>query len=368
MKIIFIEDLPGLYAETFIIADRNKYLEMQADVRHLYLSELEISLIDCFKNALRRPIKSLRALLFILSGYATPRRLLSNCHAWFLFLSNYRHLENELKDASLRCHFLAKRFTFGYLSNLYFGNSYSGVAHATDIFEWDESISIKIASASNVDCISNYNIGYINGKTGFRFSDKLRLSRNGVLLDQIRKRGSSVKESNERAVKFISICRLVEKKGLSDCLDFLSALSNQLDLKWTIIGDGPCHDDLKAQVAKSQIDPNVRFLGQKSQIEISEELSEADYFILLPLNAASGKFDMDGIPTVFMEALDHNVPVISSSVSGIPELIIDGVNGVLFESEKSISSMVESFLNHHRNGFDSKVIRSTIDVFKRTGH
>lgn len=368
MKVVFIEDLPGLYAETFIIADSNKFKSMGASVEHLYLSELKISWHSVIKNAINNPIKFIYAINLIVRGLSTPRRLISNTHTLLIFLSNYYYLEESLKNASLRCHFLAKRFTFGYFCNLYFGTKYSGVAHAKDIFEWDNSIPIKISSASYIDCISNYNIGYINGKTNFRFASKLRLSRNSVLLSTFDQYKYKEQGYTKKPIRFISVCRLVEKKGLSDCLKFLEALSDKHDIVWSIIGDGPCHHTLLKQAENSKIASRVEFFGQQSQKFVSDALAQSDYFILLPLNAEPKKLDMDGIPTVYVEALNHNIPVITTDVSGIPELIINGINGVLFKSNTPTSTKVEIFLENHRDGFKTNKIKRSIDFFQKTGH
>ena len=364
---IFIEDMPGLYAETFIVADKKRFISEGHNVEHLYLSEFKFSFFNFLVSVLLRPLMTIKVLYYLSKGMLNFRRFLSNLHCLSLFLSNYSFLQDKLKDVNLRCHFLAKRFSFGFFCNLYFGVPYSGVAHAKDIFEWDNSIQAKIYFSDYVDCISNYNIGYLNAKCSFKYSHKLRLYRNSILISPPSDLKRNIVDSKNNSVKFISICRFVEKKGLFQTLHFLELLSDYINIEWEVIGDGPLYEKFYHTVKKSKISKFVTLFGVKSQDFIANNLLKADYFILLVLNGTPKKLDTDGIPTVFMESLYYGVPVITTCVSGIPELIINGVNGVLFQTNMSDDENIKLFLSSHCVGFKKDDIDKSLEFFKNSG-
>jgi glycosyltransferase involved in cell wall biosynthesis len=96
----------------------------------------------------------------------------------------------------------------------------------------------------------------------------------------------------------------------------------------TLVGDGPLRASLEAQSRRLGLEGNVRFAGAKTHEEIPGQLAEADLFVLACVIAG---LDQDGIPVALMEAMGAGVPVVSTRVSGIPELVEDGVSGLVVE-------------------------------------
>jgi glycosyltransferase involved in cell wall biosynthesis len=94
-----------------------------------------------------------------------------------------------------------------------------------------------------------------------------------------------------------------------------------------IVGTGPLRGDLRGLADSLGIIDRVTFLGARTQMTLLDEYATAQAFALAPVVTADG--DRDGIPNVLTEAMASGIPVISSRISGIPELIRDGVNGVL---------------------------------------
>lgn len=88
-----------------------------------------------------------------------------------------------------------------------------------------------------------------------------------------------------------------------------------------LVGDGPDRKALEAEVAKCGLQDRVIFLGYKSQADVAEELAQADVFVL-PSFA-------EGVPVVLMEAMASQVPVLTTRITGVPELVEDGVSGRL---------------------------------------
>jgi glycosyltransferase involved in cell wall biosynthesis len=86
-------------------------------------------------------------------------------------------------------------------------------------------------------------------------------------------------------------------------------------------------DQLDNMVRAAGLAPRISFHGARPQDEIVHAYGRASLFVLAPVVLSDG--DRDGIPNVLVEAMASGVPVVSTRISGIPELIEDGVNGLL---------------------------------------
>jgi len=123
----------------------------------------------------------------------------------------------------------------------------------------------------------------------------------------------------------------VPKKGFGDLLTALARLSAD-GVAWRahLVGGGPLLDDLQDQKARLGLD-DLEITGALQQVEIRHLLDQADVFVLPCIPAPDG--DVDGIPVSLMEAMAAGCPVISTRVSGIPELLKNGDAGLLVEPD-----------------------------------
>lgn len=128
-----------------------------------------------------------------------------------------------------------------------------------------------------------------------------------------------------RPLRALSVGRLVEKKGLRYAIEGAERTAAMVELD--IIGYGPLEEEL-AQLANAGSN-TTRLLGKCAHAEVFRRLANADVFLLPSVVAADG--DMEGIPVALMEAMALGVVVIASRHSGIPELIEDGVDGLLVD-------------------------------------
>jgi len=137
--------------------------------------------------------------------------------------------------------------------------------------------------------------------------------------------------------RFLTIARFVEKKGIEYALHAVAAVVDDYpELDYRIIGSGPRKQRYQEIIAEEGIEDNVVFLGSVSDDQLVDELDRAKAFLLPCVVAKDG--DRDGIPVVLMEAMAMETPVISTPVSGIPELITHEKDGLLC-FERSISDI-----------------------------
>jgi colanic acid/amylovoran biosynthesis glycosyltransferase len=131
-------------------------------------------------------------------------------------------------------------------------------------------------------------------------------------------------------LELISVCRLVEKKGIAVALRALAAVATARPaVKWrySIIGDGPLLPALKALAGELGLGDRVRFHGALPHGSVRDRLARAHIFLLPSVTAADG--DVEGIPVALMEAMAAGLIVVSSFHSGIPELVENGRSGFL---------------------------------------
>lgn len=209
---------------------------------------------------------------------------------------------------------------------------YSLSAHAKDIWtspDWE--LSEKLDDAKwTVTCTKG---GADHLANLAKADDAVRLVYHGLDLDRFpapKEKGSNRNGSDPDApVQFLSVGRAVEKKGLDTLLEAFALLPKDLNWRWTHIAGGPLLSDLKQLGEKLEISDRLEFLGSQSQARVLQAYLESDVFVLPCRIAADG--DRDGLPNVIVEAQSQRLPVISSPISGIPELIEHDKNGLLVE-------------------------------------
>ncbi|MFW6198924.1 MAG: glycosyltransferase, partial [Acidobacteriota bacterium] len=130
--------------------------------------------------------------------------------------------------------------------------------------------------------------------------------------------------------RLLCVAALKPYKGIPVLLEACRRLlDGGLELRCDLVGDGPLRDDVEAMIDELELGGTVRLLGARPQEEVARRMSEASVLVLPSVVAPDGQ--MEGIPVVLMEAMASGCPVVSSRISGIPELVRDGVDGILTE-------------------------------------
>lgn len=139
---------------------------------------------------------------------------------------------------------------------------------------------------------------------------------------------ASLKIKHNKIKKIISISRFVEKKGLDDLIDAAKLLENE-DFEFSIYGFGELENELQKKINDLNCS-NISIKGELKPDDVIPKLKESDLLISPCKIAKNG--DMDGFPTVIFEAMAAGIPVLTTDVSSIPEIITDGKNGFLTKS------------------------------------
>ncbi len=197
-------------------------------------------------------------------------------------------------------------------------------AHAKDVWtipEWEKAE--KLADCRWLVTCSQANAAHLSERAP---DDRVGLVYHGLDLDRFDSRPSAERLAGG-PLRLLTVGRAVPKKGHDDLLDALARLSKELDWRWCHIGGGPMLPHLKTRARELGIDGRIDWLGPQTQAAVLEQYRRADLFVLASRIGEDG--DRDGLPNVLLEAQSQGVACISTAVSAIPELIDDGITGLL---------------------------------------
>ncbi|MGH9318797.1 MAG: glycosyltransferase [Vicinamibacteria bacterium] len=167
-------------------------------------------------------------------------------------------------------------------------------------------------------------------------ADKVIIHRIGVDCEKF---GYRERMRGNGPVRITSVARLVEKKGIEYGIRAVSRLLQQgLRVEYRVVGDGELREPLTRLVSELGIEGNVKLVGALTQEQVVDVLNDTDIFLLPSTVSADG--DEEGVPTGIMEAMAMGLPVVSSFHSGIPELVEDGVSGLLAE-ERDVAGIAD---------------------------
>lgn len=277
-------------------------------------------------------------------------------------------LAHELPDdiEHLHAHFLHTPASVTRYAALISGRTWSCSAHAVDIWTsptWE--ISEKLADCQWLATCTKANCDYLSSVGGNE--DKIHLAYHGLDLDRfpedISAPNDRVGDPDQEPVYLLSVGRAVEKKGYPDLLAALSRLPETLNWRLIHIGGGALTGELQKLAQEMSIADRIEWLGSRSQGEVLEQYRKADIFVLASRVAQNG--DRDGLPNVLMEAQSQSLPCVSTRVSAIPELIEDGVTGLLVE-QGDIEGLADSLNRLIKNPGDrEKLGRAGNDLLRR---
>lgn len=200
-------------------------------------------------------------------------------------------------------------------------------AHAYDIFMKENDERNNIAEIANskyckgIFTLSNYHKDYLL-KRGVP-NDKIIITRQATEYTIY-----PLQQKNNRIKNIISISRFVEKKGLDTLIDAAKLLEYE-ELKFSIYGFGNLENELKQQISELDL-KNIAVCGSLNGSHEVENVFRQSDLLVAPCRIAENG-DRDGIPTVIFESMAYGVPVLTTNVSAIPEVIKDGENGFLAE-------------------------------------
>jgi len=231
-------------------------------------------------------------------------------------------------------HFMHTPASVSYYASKITGRSWSLSAHAKDVWtipDWE--LREKLDSTDWVVTCTCVNRDYLSKLASH--VDQVTLLYHGLDFDRFdQKQGAGSMHDGsdpQNEVRLISVGRAVDKKGYDVLLAALASLPDTLHWQFIHIGGGELLGQLQRQAHELGLGEHIQWLGALSQGEVLSQYRAADLFVLPSKISANG--DRDGLPNVLMEAQSQNLACLSTSISGIPELIVHAETGWLVEQK-----------------------------------
>ena len=243
----------------------------------------------------------------------------------------------------VHAHFAGMAARTGFWIDKFFPVTFSFTAHANDIFApRDFQIGLdKLVDAARLIVTET---DYAERLLRERFSDSAnRIQRiyNGLDLTLFKRADFS-----STPPLIVAVGRLIAKKGFADLLRTCWLLMERgQSFRCEIFGEGPLEQELREQITQLDLEGRVELPGAKPQHEIRELLAAATVFVMPSVVDPDG--GMDNLPTVIMEAMVAGLPVVSTSIGGIPEMVIQNETGFLVSpgDAAALAGAIEKMIN-----------------------
>lgn len=236
------------------------------------------------------------------------------------------YLGEQLEAAGIgriHAHWASYPTTVALVIRWVFDIPFSFSAHAYDIYMVPQLLPVKVRSAEFVVTCARVNAMYLEQLAGRAAHGRIHVNYHGVDLTRFAPKRQPAADGVPRIV---TCGRLQIYKGHHVLLRACAALAQPV--RCIVIGEGPQRANLEALARSLGIADRVEFTGPLPQEEVARHYSEATLFVLASIIVTSyGKRDV--IPNVLVEAMAMQVPVVATDISGIGELVSDGISGRL---------------------------------------
>jgi glycosyltransferase involved in cell wall biosynthesis len=270
-------------------------------------------------------------LIFALGGL-DPKRLSLN----FMYFTEALMVGQWMRikrQSHLHVHLGSQAASVGLFVRHVFGFGYSLTVHGPDEFydAQGQYLVQKIAAADFIVCISSYTRSQLMKLSPYIHWNKLIVSRLGVdpmLFSPL------PQKAEPEVFEILCVGRLTPAKGQHLLIDAVEQLAQQgRRVRLRLVGNGPDESSLQERAALLEFPECVVFEGPVNQDRIRAHYAAADIFCL-PSFA-------EGLPVVLMEAMSMRIPCVATNIMGIPELIRNGIDGLLV-APSDLDALVEA--------------------------
>lgn len=291
------------------------------------------SLMAFARTLLSKPVKTFSAMRKVVwEGRDRPKDVIKNLAILPLTLQFYEE-GTDLGITHWHGHWANIPTTACWYLQQIHGVSWSAAIHGEDIFSANQFLSYKLDDAAFSVVCSGYFCKHLKTQIGLKQPEDIHLNYHGLdprVMERSANRAFNVRVENE-PLKLVSIGRLVPTKGHDVLIKACALLKHKHNIKLDLqlIGSGPIEQELKALAESENVVDMIQFRGGLPFEEVLQTLEQSDMFCLAPRLIPG--HPPDGIPNVIAEAMALRIPVVSTRVSAIPELLESGKTGQLVE-------------------------------------
>ncbi|MHB0858708.1 MAG: glycosyltransferase [Anaerolineae bacterium] len=244
------------------------------------------------------------------------------------------------------------------------GTTFTLHPHAFDLFSRNQrDVRVELQNASSIVTISGFHRDYIANLCPRIAPEDIEVVHCGLEAERF----VPVQHSPSGSIRILAVGSLVEKKGHRYLIDACALLVQRgHDFVCQIVGAGPLQQTLQESIDAQNLDGHVMLLGAQNQARVLELFQQSDLFCLACVRAQNG--DRDGIPVALMEAMACELPVVSTPVAGIPELIEDSRSGFLVPEAdaRSLADALERLITNEdlRHEMGAKGRQTVLEGFQ----
>ena len=273
----------------------------------------------------RRPLRYMRTWLEVLYG---------TLGSWNFFIGALGILPKSVLFARemqeqgvdhVHAHFANHPTVAAFVIQRLAGIPFSFTSHAHDLHVERRMLGQKVRASKFAVTISEFNRRVMFEECEPALREKIRVIHCGVDPGAMEARP---RVETTRPLEIVCIASLQESKGHRYLIEACARLAERgIAFRCRLIGDGPLRQQIAAQIASLRLKSSVMVLGGLPRADVLKVIASSDVATLTCVQISSGR--RDGIPVALMEAMSAGLPVVASGISGIPELVVDGVTGTL---------------------------------------
>jgi glycosyltransferase involved in cell wall biosynthesis len=291
-----------------------------------------------FKN----PVKLTETICYFFNRYKSDR---FNLLKFFFILPKTLHYAIKIKKFGIK-HIHAHWATFPALSALVIskliGTSYSITCHAIDIFDETTMLEEKLSNAKFIVTCTKHNKQYLTATYQNIDQKKIFVNYHGKDLSIIKRKIAAP----DHTINILSVGRLTESKGYDYLIEALNKFKtkDKINFNCYIVGDGPQKKWINEKIKKNKLEKMIKLTGALTHAEVLKYYEKSHIFTLSMVANPKNGYPHRGIPNVLAEAMAMEIPVITTSLPAIDELVKNGYNGILVP-EKDSDSLYKAIRN-----------------------
>ena len=264
----------------------------------------------------------------------------------FLRLYQAVYVGLRLREMGIRhvhAHFAGMAARGAFWIARFFPVTFSFTAHANDIFaprNFEIGLDKLVDAARIIVTVTDYAARFLRERFPNR-ADRIYRVYNGLNLAEF---GRTDFSSTPPLI--VAVGRLIAKKGFADLIRACGLIAEGgKPLQCEIIGEGPLENELRAQIEQLDLQNRAALSGAKPQREVRQRFAAASVFVLPSVVDPEG--GIDNLPTVIMEAMATGLPVISTNIGGIPEMVVENETGFLVQpgDAAALAGAIEKLIN-----------------------
>lgn len=280
-----------------------------------------------FYFMLTKPVRYFAALFEVLFGTMRHLNFFFGALAYWPKAVAFAFNMRQQGITHMHAHFCNHPTLATFIIHRLTGIPYSFIAHGSDLHKNRTMLNKKVAASAFALTVSKFNLKVLHSACDELSRKKTRILHCGIDPEIFLPKNKTASSSK---LRIICVASFEEVKGHKHLVEACRILREQrIDFICDLIGDGPRRAAVTEQINAARLEEQVIVHGSMKRNDVVSMLTQADVKVLASVPTAEGK--REGVPVVLMEAMACALPVISSELSGIPELVEHERTGILLQ-------------------------------------